>query len=319
MREVEAVVFTRIDARRRAALTRAIVSRQMMLLGSSDSPAPRNFIDLDVTLRFRIPVEIYVDCPEKISNSKRCKILFLLEPEVVSKAALATATKNLKFDAVFGHDDEAVRLCRSPASFRFGHGGSWVATTNAPEVLPKANAVSMICGDKMATVGHALRRLVYETADVVRFRSSSSPSMRGETLLPEPADKARAISPFKFHVVVENVRRDGYFTEKLLDCFLLETLPIYWGDPNLSNIFDPRGFIAVDSYEDMLAKIAGATAKDYQDRLPALRRNKEIAKRDWIDLESRMQRAVDDFLSDENNDTVLSPSVEEEISPRADG
>lgn len=47
------------------------------------------------------------------------------------------------------------------------------------------------------------------------------------------ADKWDALAPYKYSVVMENGRYDDYFTEKLSDCFLAFTYPLYHGCPNI--------------------------------------------------------------------------------------
>ena len=65
------------------------------------------------------------------------------------------------------------------------------------------------------------------------------------TVLPAaPASKLLAFD-WMYHVAIENVCRRDYFTEKLLDCFLTRTVPVYWGCPNVANYFDPDGIIHI--------------------------------------------------------------------------
>ena len=62
------------------------------------------------------------------------------------------------------------------------------------------------------------------------------------------------------HVAVENVRRPGYFTEKLLDCFLLRTVPVYWGCPDLAAFgFDVDGVVFIDDAGDVDALTRAVT------------------------------------------------------------
>eukprot|EP00620_Florenciella_sp_RCC1587_P021099 CAMPEP_0182561832 /NCGR_PEP_ID=MMETSP1324-20130603/4262_1 /TAXON_ID=236786 /ORGANISM="Florenciella sp., Strain RCC1587" /LENGTH=60 /DNA_ID=CAMNT_0024774579 /DNA_START=220 /DNA_END=399 /DNA_ORIENTATION=+ len=49
-----------------------------------------------------------------------------------------------------------------------------------------------------------------------------------------------------FHIAIENVKSNGYFTEKLLDCFLTRTVPLYWGCPNIGEYFEVEGMIIID-------------------------------------------------------------------------
>lgn len=62
------------------------------------------------------------------------------------------------------------------------------------------------------------------------------------------------IAPYHFSIAIENTIENGYFTEKILDCFLAMTIPIYFGAPDISDHFPDGSFIALDSLDP--AKIA---------------------------------------------------------------
>ena len=47
---------------------------------------------------------------------------------------------------------------------------------------------------------------------------------------------------------MENSIADVYYTEKILDCFLSGTIPIYWGTERINDRFDKSGIIMLDDY-----------------------------------------------------------------------
>lgn len=59
-------------------------------------------------------------------------------------------------------------------------------------------------------------------------------------------DKVDALLPYQYSIAVENSYLEDYFTEKLFECFLTFTVPIYYGCPNLNDYFDERAFIRID-------------------------------------------------------------------------
>ena len=75
-----------------------------------------------------------------------------------------------------------------------------------------------------------------------------------------------------FHVAIENTRLDGYCTEKLMDCFATCTVPIYWGDPGIDELFDARGIIQLDE-KDPVGQINSLTPADYEVRRPYVLEN----------------------------------------------
>jgi hypothetical protein len=49
----------------------------------------------------------------------------------------------------------------------------------------------------------------------------------------------------RFHIVIENIRRDYYFSEKLVTALAAGCVPIYWGCPSIAHFFDSEGMTAV--------------------------------------------------------------------------
>jgi len=54
--------------------------------------------------------------------------------------------------------------------------------------------------------------------------------------------------PHKFSLVMENSSNVGYTTEKLMDSFLSRSIPIYWGDPLVTQWFNPNAFINIPDH-----------------------------------------------------------------------
>ena len=67
-------------------------------------------------------------------------------------------------------------------------------------------------------------------------------------------DKWDGLAPYKYSIAVENSNHLNYFTEKISDCFLAHTMPIYQGCPNIKDFFDDRSFISIDK-NDFLGAI----------------------------------------------------------------
>lgn len=62
----------------------------------------------------------------------------------------------------------------------------------------------------------------------------------------------------KFTLCFESTADRGFNTEKLVDAFLADTIPIYYGDPNIGEIFNTAAFINVADYasfDEVIQKI----------------------------------------------------------------
>lgn len=71
-------------------------------------------------------------------------------------------------------------------------------------------------------------------------------------------DKLVFESGHKFSIACENASHPGYHTEKLIEAFAAKTVPIYWGDPQVKEVFNPKAFINADDFiseEELLAEI----------------------------------------------------------------
>ena len=55
----------------------------------------------------------------------------------------------------------------------------------------------------------------------------------------------------RFTIAVESYPHEGFVTEKLTDAFLANTIPIYYGDPNVAKMFNPKAFINVRDFDSM--------------------------------------------------------------------
>jgi hypothetical protein len=59
------------------------------------------------------------------------------------------------------------------------------------------------------------------------------PKLKGEI-----DSKLEGLKDYQFSIAIENTQENGYFTEKLSDCILTDTTPIYIGCPNIEDYFN---------------------------------------------------------------------------------
>lgn len=62
---------------------------------------------------------------------------------------------------------------------------------------------------------------------------------------------AARIRQFKFVIAIENARHRGYITEKLINPLIAGSIPIYWGAPNVTEIFNKDRLILVDDFPSL--------------------------------------------------------------------
>jgi hypothetical protein len=79
------------------------------------------------------------------------------------------------------------------------------------------------------------------------------------------SDKQAFIAKYKFAIAFENTLTPGYTTEKLLNALQAQTVPIYWGNPEIGREFNTRAFInAADfaSFESLADHVLKVDADD---------------------------------------------------------
>ena len=93
-----------------------------------------------------------------------------------------------------------------------------------------------------------------------------------------PYRKEPGLEPYRYSIAVEAVSEPNYASEKIFDCLLCETLPFYWGCPNLEEWLEPECFVRLDldtpgaAWRTIRATIE---ADEWTRRLPAIRRAKQ--------------------------------------------
>jgi hypothetical protein len=99
------------------------------------------------------------------------------------------------------------------------------------EVQNKQKVISFITSDKNWAMGHKVRHVAW---DMLRERGDANGfEIMAHMSPPYEPSKNPYYETAMYSVAIENVSEDNWFTEKLIDCFATDTVPIYWGCPNL--------------------------------------------------------------------------------------
>lgn len=83
------------------------------------------------------------------------------------------------------------------------------------------------------------------------------------------ADKLEFQSKYKFVIAFENSSRAGYLTEKFADAAAANAVPIYWGDPEIGQLINPKAFINCHDFgslEDVIKEVAAIDSDDQRYR-----------------------------------------------------
>ena len=200
-----------------------------------------------------------------------CSVSILLcEPPVIQgRLYAAVPYVAQRFRYVLTH---STRLLERVANARFvAHGGSMISQHQQP-IIEKTARCGIIASDKNSTAGHRLRHRIIE--DAVAAGTQLTTLGRGYEALERKED---GHLPFCFSVVIENCREPGYFTEKLIDSFLCNSVPIYWGAPDIEHFFDPRGMVICRSQAELINAVRSLKESDFASFDSALAHNRSVA------------------------------------------
>ena len=93
-----------------------------------------------------------------------------------------------------------------------------------------------------------------------------------------PDESKKWVFGTQFTIAIENSRQAHYFSEKLIDCFIALTVPIYIGCPNVTDYFDVRGMLIAKDPDDAVRITNTLTPESYAKMLPYLLENKRRAE-----------------------------------------
>lgn len=71
----------------------------------------------------------------------------------------------------------------------------------------------------------------------------------------------------KFSLCFESTKHEGFITEKIVEAFYSDTIPIYYGSPNIKEIFNPKAFIDISDYPNFDSAIDRILEIDGNDEL----------------------------------------------------
>ena len=80
-------------------------------------------------------------------------------------------------------------------------------------------------------------------------------------------NKIEFLSSYKFSIAMENSESDGYTSEKIFQSFISGTIPIYFGNYMVDEIFNHKSFILIKSMKDLYNKIEFIKKIDNDNRL----------------------------------------------------
>lgn len=158
-------------------------------------------------------------------------------------------------------------------------------TMKSGQFPEKTKLLSVISSNKAFTQGHQDR---IEFVKKLKERYGDQVDVFGRGIN-NFEDKWDVLAPYKYHISIENSASDYYWTEKLSDCYLAGTFPIYYGCTNISDFFPKESYEAIDIHnaEAAFKTIDAIIANNrFETAQTALQQSKELVldKYNFFDL-----------------------------------
>lgn len=201
-----------------------------------ESPETKETIYTDGSIRVWIDDHYGFKCP---GNSR----IWLIEPNQDLYDWVVDRQSN--FSEIWTADKDVLSKV---AHARFlTNAGCWIRPEDRGMGHHKTKNVSTIASNKRGPGGYNLRHLAIRTFKSIDAYGSEYTQLSG----PTQSNKIDGLRNYRFHLCIENCRRDYFFTEKLIDCFMTGTIPIYWGCPSIARFFNVNGMILLDEIDPM--------------------------------------------------------------------
>jgi hypothetical protein len=193
---------------------------------------------------------------------------WLTEPRELNSIEYEFAEKNFNlFEKIFTYDNYL--LSKSDKFELLPFGGCWIDEEDR-KIYEKNKLICSFVSPKIWMSGHKLRhKIVKEFTNIDFFGHDFNYVDK----------KIKGLRDYKFCVVVENQKIDYLFTEKIIDCFVTGTIPIYYGCPSISNFFDGKGILEFTTIEELKEILSSVTSELYDSLIDSVINNFEIAKK----------------------------------------
>lgn len=156
---------------------------------------------------------------------------------------------------------------------------------NHIKIWDKTKNISFIASNKNLCGEHTFRQLM-----VSEYGKYCDVFGVGRNYIAEKIDGLR---DYRYTFCMENHITDIYYTEKLLDCFLTGTVPIYFGTKTIGEIFDINGIIFLEDILNGKINIDDLTSDLYETMKNSIKSNFDISNK----INNCQENSIDEFVA----------------------
>jgi hypothetical protein len=118
-------------------------------------------------------------------------------------------------------------------------------------------------------------------------------------------DKLKFMSDYKFTIAFENESAKGYTTEKIFEPMLVNSIPIYWGNPHVDKDFNAKSFINYHDFNSMDEVIERIIQVDQSEDI-----YREYLSQPWFE-----DNKINEFVDNDKIRVKLANIIEAPITP----
>ena len=200
------------------------------------------------------------------------------------------------FNIILTQSDKVLNNCDNAMFLPFG--STWLKPEQYNKEHSKNFELAHLCGKLHKTYGHSLRHEVLARQNELKLPLKFYDTYGDRNNLEDArVGKEFIFGNSQFGVVIENVSHRNYFSEKILDCMLLKTIPVYWGCSNIGDFFDLDGIILINNIDDMIQVCNNLTEDFYESKKENIERNWNLAKQ-FVNYEQNIVDTVTEIFKE---------------------
>lgn len=236
-----------------------------------------------------IQYNLFIDTIPQQINKDEVNVLMLCEPDVISGIVKYLPVSYSLFDYILTHNHTVVEKYKNAKLFIFN--SVWATHK---DYSPKEFNISTIVGHKTWTKHQVMRQELWYMQDQIpnkKFYASSfgQPNeLMGNPIIGKDKDE---LFNSQFHIAIENDVKPNWFSEKVLDCFISKTIPIYCGCPNIGEYFNEKGIMKFSNINECINICKSITENTYQEMISFVEDNYNKAL-EYVDWQKRIKDAL---------------------------
>ena len=203
-------------------------------------------------------------------------MIILYEPnEYFGKHDWVIENKHL-FNVILTWNDKVLNNCENAMYLPFGH--TWFKPDQYLKTHNKEFKIAHLCGALLKSYGHQIRHDILNRKNEIITPTKFFHTYGDRNNIERARfDKEEIFGDSQFGVAIENFSHRGWFSEKILDCFLLKTIPIYWGCSNIGDFFNEEGIIKFGEADEFIYISNQLTDNYYESKKQVIEENYQLA------------------------------------------